>query len=101
MPRLCRRLSSCLSAALKGRSDVDSEEGFAATEYGASVAFAVASAGSEMVVWSGVEVERGFASELLSSEDRGYGIGVTASAPNCASRKRNKRERRLDGSGAL
>lgn len=39
--------------------------------------------------------ERGGREELL----RGYWIGETASAPNWASRKRKRRERRVEGSG--
>ena len=33
------------------------------------------------------------------AEFRGYWMGDTASAPNCASRKRKRRARRVDGSG--
>lgn len=34
----------------------------------------------------------------LSADVRGYGIGLTASSPNCASRKRSKRASLVDGS---
>lgn len=45
--------------------------------------------------WAVLPVVRGGRDVLF----RGYWIGETASAPNCASRKRKRRARRVEGSG--
>jgi hypothetical protein len=50
---------------------------------------------SEEGGWVVLPVVRGGREALF----RGYWIGETASAPNCASRKRKRRARRVEGSG--
>jgi hypothetical protein len=82
MPRWFKRLISWRSAAESlGSSSTVGEVATEKTSAGAS-------AGGLPVVRSGSE-----------AEFRGYWMGDTASAPNWASRKRNRRARRVEGSG--
>lgn len=71
IPKLWSRLSSCLSAALRLYS-LPSRSGLSSTVP--------------------------FASLLKKVEFRGTVMGLTASSPNCASRKRKRRARRVEGS---
>jgi hypothetical protein len=100
MPMLCKRLSSAWSSGLRfscsaeGRElfseEGESEAGSPATEYGLEGTVPFVEAGGVLVVSAGGEVEF-----------RGRGIGLTASAPNWASRKRKRRDNRVAGSGVL
>jgi hypothetical protein len=84
MPKLWRRLSSALSSA----ENSGAVDGRVETEMGAS----------EGDVVRGVESAVPFSEAV---ELRGTVMGWMASAPNWASRKRNRRERRVEGSGVL